>query len=282
MDCPPPFTPFLHFLNNFIFHIINTLRPRQGGCQFPDNIFKCIFFNQNIWVSVEISLKFAPKGPINNIPALVQILAWRRPGDKPLSEPMIVSLLTHICVTQPQWVKEIKNGCPVHCGDYRHLRVLPLVCPGMSLRLVRAKHIPALISTMHIWATILNTFNIITHWLWIYLPHLDRHCQQYIHTFTWPYANKALPYWGFQCHQVMQLGQWAIFSLNEFSKPKNIYPRYIAWRPYGWPLLLGLIKKFRLPQKQIRLGLTSRKLPGLTLFCFTIYPFALDVLKCNI
>ena len=44
-------------------------------------------------------LKFAPRGPINNIPALVQIMAWRQPGDKPLSEPMLVSLLTHICIT---------------------------------------------------------------------------------------------------------------------------------------------------------------------------------------
>ena len=39
-----------------------------------------------------------------NIPALVQIIAWRRSGDKPLSEPMMVSLVTHICVTRPQWV----------------------------------------------------------------------------------------------------------------------------------------------------------------------------------
>ena len=35
-------------------------------------------------------------GPINNIAALVQIMAWRRPGDKPLSAPMMVNLLTHI------------------------------------------------------------------------------------------------------------------------------------------------------------------------------------------
>ena len=49
-------------------------------------------------------MKFVPKGPINNIPALVQIMAWRRPGDKPLSEPMMVILTTHICVTRPQWV----------------------------------------------------------------------------------------------------------------------------------------------------------------------------------
>ena len=39
---------------------------------------------------------------INRITALVQIMAWRRPGDKPLSESMMVSFLTHICVTQLQ------------------------------------------------------------------------------------------------------------------------------------------------------------------------------------
>ena len=48
---------------------------------------------------------FVPWGPINSFPALVQIMAWRRPGDKPLSEPMLVCLLTHICITWPQWVK---------------------------------------------------------------------------------------------------------------------------------------------------------------------------------
>ena len=52
-----------------------------------------------------ISLKFVPKGPINNIPALVQIMAWRRPGDKLLSEAMVVNLPTHIYVSRPQWVK---------------------------------------------------------------------------------------------------------------------------------------------------------------------------------
>ena len=31
-------------------------------------------------------------------------MAWRRPGDKPLSEPMIVRFPPHICVTRPQWV----------------------------------------------------------------------------------------------------------------------------------------------------------------------------------
>ena len=84
----------------------NTLRPKQNGCHFPDDSFKWIFLNENVWISIEVSLKFVSKGPINNIPALVQIMAWRRPGAKPLSEPMMVSLLTHICVTRPQWVKK--------------------------------------------------------------------------------------------------------------------------------------------------------------------------------
>ena len=87
------------------FSKFKTLRPRQNGRHFPDDILKWIFFNENVWISIEISLKFVPKGQINNIPALVQIMAWRRPGDKPLSESIMISLLTHICVTLPQWVK---------------------------------------------------------------------------------------------------------------------------------------------------------------------------------
>ena len=76
---------------------------------FADDIFKCIFLNENIWFPIKISLKFVPQGLINNIPALVQIMAWRRPGHKLLSEPMMVSLPTHICVTQPQWVKYLSD-----------------------------------------------------------------------------------------------------------------------------------------------------------------------------
>ena len=79
--------------------ILNTLRPRQNGPHFADDIFKCIFLNENIWISIKISLKFVPKGPINNIPAVVQIMAWCCSGNKPLS-----SQLTYICVTRPQWV----------------------------------------------------------------------------------------------------------------------------------------------------------------------------------
>ena len=83
----------------------NTLRLRQNGRHFPDNIFKVIFIYQSFCILIKISLKFIPQSPINNIPALVQIMAWRRQGDKPLSESMMVSLLTHISITRPQWVK---------------------------------------------------------------------------------------------------------------------------------------------------------------------------------
>ena len=84
---------------------INTLRPRQNGCHFADDRFEYILLNEDVCISINISLKPVRKGPINNISALVQIMAWRRPGDKPLSEPMMVRLPTHICVTRPQWVK---------------------------------------------------------------------------------------------------------------------------------------------------------------------------------
>ena len=49
--------------------------------------------------------RFVPKDLINNIPALVQIMAWRRLGDKLLSEPIMVSLPTDICVARFQRVK---------------------------------------------------------------------------------------------------------------------------------------------------------------------------------
>ena len=86
---------------------INTLRPRQDGRPFPDDILKSIFFNENVQILIKISLTFVPKAPINNIPVLVQIMACRLAGAKPLFEPVMVSLLAHICVTRPQWVNWI-------------------------------------------------------------------------------------------------------------------------------------------------------------------------------
>ena len=86
------FTIYIYILQ-FQYQFFSILGQRQNGRYFADDIFKCIFLNGNVF---KISLKFVPKGPIHNIPALAQIMAWCRPGDKTLSEPMIVSLLTHI------------------------------------------------------------------------------------------------------------------------------------------------------------------------------------------
>ena len=80
----------------FADRILNTMGPSQNdGC----------FLNENVWILITISLKFVPEGAINNITTLVQVMACRRSGDKPLSEPMMVRLPRHICFTRPIWIK---------------------------------------------------------------------------------------------------------------------------------------------------------------------------------
>ena len=54
-----------------------------------DDIFTGIFLIENDRILIQISLKFVPRSPIDNRPALVQVMAWRRRGDKPFPEPML-------------------------------------------------------------------------------------------------------------------------------------------------------------------------------------------------
>ena len=72
-------------------------------------IFQTIYWKAFSWMKMyKFQLIFQWSflmGPMNNIPVLVQIIAWRRPGGKPLSESVMLILLTHICVTPPEWVK---------------------------------------------------------------------------------------------------------------------------------------------------------------------------------
>ena len=75
------------------------IESEKNGRNFPGDFFKRIFL-------IEISLEFVPRYPINNIPSLFQTMARRRPGAQPLSEPMMVILLTHVCITWPQWVNQ--------------------------------------------------------------------------------------------------------------------------------------------------------------------------------
>ena len=95
---------------------IDTLRMRQNGRHCPDTIFKCIFLSENVWIVIKISLKFVPKVQINNSSALVQIMAWWRPGDKPLSgltmvglhiyaSPGLNGLMTWASADQEDWLQ---------------------------------------------------------------------------------------------------------------------------------------------------------------------------------
>ena len=59
------------------------------AAMLADDIFKCIFLNENDRIQIQISLEFVHRSPIDNKPALIQVMAWRRACDKPLPEPMM-------------------------------------------------------------------------------------------------------------------------------------------------------------------------------------------------
>ena len=74
----------------FISITLGTLWPKQNRIHSSDDILKSIFFNDDeIWISIKISLNFVTNGPIDNTSALVQIMAWSWAGAKPSSEPML-------------------------------------------------------------------------------------------------------------------------------------------------------------------------------------------------
>ena len=109
---------------------MSILRLRKNCCHFADDNFKCVFGNEKIWILLMFPLKCVPKVPIDNNSALVQIMTWRQPGDKPLSGPIMVSWRTHIFVTPPQWVNIIldvntntmhsKSHSLLQCTHRRH------------------------------------------------------------------------------------------------------------------------------------------------------------------
>ena len=101
----------------FQFQGINTLRSRQNGRNFPDDIFKCNTSDENVLISLENSLKFLrilPTVRIYNVLALAQIIYCHWPGDKQLSEPIMDSLLTSLGLN-----KSIFLFSP-HMGEYRN------------------------------------------------------------------------------------------------------------------------------------------------------------------
>ena len=73
-----------------LLFVFNSCPPGQNGCHFANATFICIFVNEKFCIAIKISLKLVPKGPIDNNPALVQIMAQHRLGDMPLSELVMV------------------------------------------------------------------------------------------------------------------------------------------------------------------------------------------------
>ena len=72
-----------------IIFILTHLPLDKMAAILADNIFKCIFLNEDVRIPIWISLKFFLKGSIDNKPALVQVVAWCQTGDKPLPEAMM-------------------------------------------------------------------------------------------------------------------------------------------------------------------------------------------------
>ena len=130
---------------------LNTLRPGHNGRHFSGDIFKWIFLNENVWISINISLKFVLKCPINHIPVLVQKMSgigeWLSQflskdsvsSAKPRRQAIVRtndSLLTHLCVTRPHWVNH--GSCPVAKCPQKYFAA-PL-WPVSRLRLYLTRH----------------------------------------------------------------------------------------------------------------------------------------------
>ena len=109
----------------------NTLRPRQNRHYFADDIFRDISLIENMIISIKISLMCVPKRPISNIKALVQMMAWHRTGDKPLSGALMAYLLTHLCFT---WL-QLRSELILHIRSEIRLRnrIFQWICELHSL-----------------------------------------------------------------------------------------------------------------------------------------------------
>ena len=99
---------FLHWLHCYLCLCFALT---HWGLDKMDAKFLTTFYNAFSWIKIiyEFRLRFH----LRLSSSLVQIMAWRRPGDQPLSEPVTVNLLTHICITRPLWVNV---SCKGHVG----------------------------------------------------------------------------------------------------------------------------------------------------------------------
>ena len=132
---------------------VNSSLTRQNGRDFSGDIFRCIFINETFCILIRILLKFVPKGPIDNDPSLVKIMAWRRTGDKPLSEQCWHNSLKHICCTRGRWVKPYE--CIPYPVTFRSSRILhilrcDLLASGSLVQYIRAVRLVALLNSDYV------------------------------------------------------------------------------------------------------------------------------------
>ena len=192
-----------------------TLRPRQNGRHFPDDIFKCIFLNENVYILINIWLEFVPKGPIKNIAALVQILAWCRPGDKPLSDAMMVSLPTHLCDTRPQWAIE-GNTYKYADGDLFSSGILAYFQGSLTIQTNINTNSQSNIS--HYFHSTLHICNFIKALLWYLSPNNIR-----LYIFTYKCCNVGLIHF---LKLLQQLHTLSIFLRKVHDLTRDFYIQY--------------------------------------------------------
>ena len=82
-----------HIDASSVLNLLTHLPLDKMAAILADDNFKCIFFNENYRIMIQISLKYVPRSPIDNKSALVQVMVWRRSGDKPLPEPMLTQFI---------------------------------------------------------------------------------------------------------------------------------------------------------------------------------------------
>ena len=140
---------------------LNSSPPGQNGRHFADDIFKCTFVNEKFCILIWISLKFVPKDPIDNTPALVQVMAWCRAGDEPLSEPLLSSSVKHICDTRGRW-DNITNKVQWHSPlssltenvqfiKMHKLKIVHLQCISLKLNLYISIQILFIVKSSFTW-----------------------------------------------------------------------------------------------------------------------------------
>ena len=100
----------------------------QNGHHLAGDIFKHIFLNEMLCIFIQSSLKYVFWGPMINMPKLVQMMAWRRKGDKPLSEPMLVKF------TDAFMRRSALMGKWAHCTHHRCYPRTPMTVLKLLLK----------------------------------------------------------------------------------------------------------------------------------------------------